>query len=335
MFAIPTLARMLAASLAALAMLSQATAEPLAARNGYPAQPIRFISPFPPGGGNDASTRWVTTRLTEATGQPSVVENRGGAGGNIGAKAVAEAKPDGYTVLTGQVSLMAVNPALYSAPGFDPLKNFVPITQINAAPLAIVVASASPLKSFADLVARSKGEPGRVTYATPGNGTLSHLVGVVLSKENGVPMTHVPYKGGAPAFTDLMGGQVDIFITVFGKAQLEMAQQGRLKFVATLSEERLEGLRQVPTLRESRALKDFSYKLWTGYFVRKDTPEPVVQTLYKALTATLSEPAVRAGLEAQSQQVSRPLSLQEAAQAYADGTAQFRALAKTIQLQPQ
>src|SRR5256885_1512398 len=113
MFAILNLARMLAASLAALAMLSQATAEPLAARNGYPAQPIRFISPFPPGGGNDASTRWVTTRLTEATGQPSVVENRGGAGGNIGAKAVAEAKPDGYTVLTGQVSLMAVNPALY------------------------------------------------------------------------------------------------------------------------------------------------------------------------------------------------------------------------------
>ena len=156
-----------------------------------------------------------------------------------------------------------------------------------------------------------------------------------MSHTLGVPMTHVPYKGGAPAFTDLMGGQVDIFITVFGKAQLEMAQQGRLKFVATLSEERLEGLRQVPTLRESRALKDFSYKLWTGYFVRKDTPEPVVQTLYKALTATLSEPAVRAGLEAQSQQVSRPLSLQEAAQAYADGTAQFRALAKTIQLQPQ
>ena len=151
MFATLNLARMLAASLAALAMLSQATAEPLAARNGYPGQPIRFISPFPPGGGNDASTRWVTTRLTEATGQPSVVENRGGAGGNIGAKAVAEAKPDGYTVLTGQVSLMAVNPALYSAPGFDPLKNFVPITQINADRYLPVDAGSIPMGELADV----------------------------------------------------------------------------------------------------------------------------------------------------------------------------------------
>ena len=209
---------------------------------------------------------------------------------------------------------------------------------ISVAPLAVIaradlpVSNGDELAAYAARVAR-EGRP--LTYASVGPGSFYHFMGEHMSHTLGVPMTHVPYKGGAPAFTDLMGGQVDIFITVFGKAQLEMVQQGRLKFVATLSEERLEGLKQVPTLRESRALKDFSYKLWTGYFVRKDTPEPIVQTLYKALTATLSDPAVRAGLEAQSQQVSRPLSLQEAAQAYADGTAQFRALAKTIQLQPQ
>lgn len=290
MFAIPTLARMLAASLAALAMLSQATAEPLAARNGYPAQPIRFISPFPPGGGNDASTRWVTTRLTEATGQPSVVENRGGAGGNIGAKAVAEAKPDGYTVLTGQVSLMAVNPALYSAPGFDPLKNFVPITQINAAPLAIVFASASPLKSFADLVARSKGEPGRVTYATPGNGTLSHLVGVVLSKENGVPMTHVPYKGAGPAINDLLGQQVDVLITSTSSVA-GMIQAGQVRALAVTSPRRIGVFGKVPTLEEL-GLRNARFEDWYGFFAPAGTPPERVAYLHDAIVRTLQLPEV-------------------------------------------
>ena len=290
MFAIPTLARMLAASLAALAMLSQATAEPLAARNGYPAQPIRFISPFPPGGGNDASTRWVTTRLTEATGQPSVVENRGGAGGNIGAKAVAEAKPDGYTVLTGQVSLMAVNPALYSAPGFDPLKNFVPITQINAAPLAIVVASASPLKSFADLVARSQGEPGRVTYATPGNGTLSHLVGVVLSKENGVPMTHEPYKGAGPAINDLLGQQVDVLITSTSSVA-GMIQAGQVRALAVTSPRRIGVFGKVPTLEEL-GLRNARFEDWYGFFAPAGTPPERVAFLHDAIVRTLQLPEV-------------------------------------------
>ena len=290
MFATLNLARMLAAGLAALAMLSQATAEPLAARNGYPAQPIRFISPFPPGGGNDASTRWVTTRLTEATGQPSVVENRGGAGGNIGAKAVAEAKPDGYTVLTGQVSLMAVNPALYSAPGFDPLKNFVPITQINAAPLAIVVASASPLKSLADLVARSKGEPGRVTYATPGNGTLSHLVGVVLSKENGVPMTHVPYKGAGPAINDLLGQQVDVLITSTSSVA-GMIQGGQMRALAVTSPRRIGVFGKVPTLEEL-GLHNARFEDWYGFFAPAGTPPERVAYMHEAIVKTLRLPAV-------------------------------------------
>jgi tripartite-type tricarboxylate transporter receptor subunit TctC len=152
-----------AAAWGAALALQGAAADPLPARNGYPTQAIRFISPFPPGGGNDATARLVTTRLAEITGQPAVVDNRGGAGGNIGAKAVADAKADGYTVLTSQVSIMAVNPALYAAPGFDPVKNFVPITQINAAPLALVVEANSPLKSFADLAAKAKAIPGTLT----------------------------------------------------------------------------------------------------------------------------------------------------------------------------
>lgn len=292
MFAISSLARFLACSMLGLAALAAwpARAEALPQRNGFPAQPIRFVSPFPPGGGNDASTRWVTTRLPEVTGQPAVVENRGGAGGNIGAKAVAEAKPDGYTLLTGQVSLMAVNPTLYGAPGFDPLKNFVPITQINAAPLAIVVPAASPLKSFADLAERSKSAPGRVTYATPGNGTLSHLVGVVLSKENGVPMTHVPYKGAGPAINDLLGQQVDVLITSTSSVA-GMIQSGQVRALAVTSPRRIGVFGKVPTLEEL-GYRNARFEDWYGFFAPAGTSPERVAYLHEAIVRTLRMPEV-------------------------------------------
>lgn len=291
MFASHSMARALAAGLAALALLPHAAAaEPLPQRNGFPGQPIRFISPFPPGGGNDASTRWVTTRLHEATGQPAVVENRGGAGGNIGAKAVAAARPDGYTVLTGQVSLMAVNPALYSVPGFDPLKSFVPITQITAAPLAIVVAADSPIKSFADLAARARSDPGKLTFATPGNGTLSHLVGVVLSRENGVAMTHVPYKGAGPAINDLLGQQVDVLITSTSSVA-GMIQTGRMRALAVTSARRIGVFGTVPTLEEL-GLRNARFEDWYGFFAPAGTPPERVAYLHDAIVRTLRLPEV-------------------------------------------
>ncbi len=276
--------------LAALAALAPAAAEPLAKRNGFPDQPIRFISPFPPGGGNDASTRWVTARLTDATGQPSVVENRGGAGGNIGARAVAEAKPDGYTLLTGQVSLLAVNPSLYKSPGFDPLKSFVPITQINAAPIAIVVAATSPIKSFADLAARTKSDPGKITFATPGNGTLSHLVGVVLAKENGVSMTHVPYKGAGPALNDLLGQQVDVMITSTSSVG-SMIQAGQIRALAVTSPRRIGVFAKVPTLEEM-GLRDTHFEDWYGFFAPAGTSPERVAYLNETIVRTLRTPEV-------------------------------------------
>lgn len=291
MFAFHSLSRVLATSLVALAMLSHtADAEPLPQRNGFPNQTIRFISPFPPGGGNDGSTRSVTTRLPEITGQPAVVENRGGAGGNIGAKAVADAKPDGYTVLTGQVSLMAVNPTLYKTPGFDPLKSFVPITQINAAPLAIVVATASPLKSFSDLVARTKSDPGKVTYATPGNGTLSHLVGVVLSNESGLTMTHVPYKGAGPAINDLLGQQVDVLITSTSSVA-GMIQAGQMRVLAVTSPRRIGVFSKVPTLEEL-GIRNALFEDWYGFFAPAGTPPERVAYLHEAIVRTLRLPEV-------------------------------------------
>ncbi|WP_417283955.1 Bug family tripartite tricarboxylate transporter substrate binding protein [Comamonas sp.] len=282
--------RSLATVLMGVVLVAQGYAQTLPQRNGFPSQPIRFVSPFPPGGGNDATTRWVTTRLPEVTGQPAVVENKGGAGGNIGAKAVTEAKSDGYTLLTGQVSLMAVNPTLYSAPGFDPLKNFIPVTQVNAAPLAIVVAAGSTLKSFADLAAKSKAEPGRVTYATPGNGTLSHLVGVVLSKESSVTMTHVPYKGAGPAINDLLGHQVDVLITSTSSVA-GMIQGGQMRALAVTSPRRVGVFGKVPTLEEL-GYKNTTFEDWYGFFAPAGTPPERVAYLNEAIVKTLRKPEV-------------------------------------------
>ncbi|HSV52190.1 MAG TPA: tripartite tricarboxylate transporter substrate binding protein [Burkholderiaceae bacterium] len=265
-------------------------AQAIAPVGGFPSQPIKFVSPFPAGGGNDATTRFVTTRLSEITGQSAVVDNRGGAGGNIGAKTVADAKADGYTVLTGQVSLMAVNPTLYAAPGFDPLKNFVPITQINAAPLALVVASGSPLKTFADLAAQIKAQPGKVTYASPGNGTLSHLVGVVLEKDSGLAMTHVPYKGAAPAITDLLGGQVDLLVSSTASVA-SFIQNGKMRALAVTSPRRIGVFAKVPTLEEL-GLRNMTFEDWYGFFAPAGTPPERVAYLHDSIVRALKQPEV-------------------------------------------
>jgi tripartite-type tricarboxylate transporter receptor subunit TctC len=258
--------------------------------NGYPSQPIKFVSPFPPGGGNDGNTRFVTSRLPDATGQSAVVDNKGGAGGNIGAKSVADAKPDGYTVLTGQVSLMAVNPSLYGSAGFDPLKDFVPITQINAAPIALVVAADSPLKNFADLQAASKRTGAKPTFATPGNGTLSHLVGVVLEKDGGVDMTHVPYKGAAPAITDLLGRQVDLLITSTSSVA-SFVQNGKMRVLAVTSPRRVGVFANSPTLEEL-GMKNMTFDDWYGFFAPSGTPPERVAYLNDAIVRTIRTPEV-------------------------------------------
>jgi tripartite-type tricarboxylate transporter receptor subunit TctC len=150
-----------------------------------------------------------------------------------------------------------------------------------------------------------------------------------------IPMTHIPYKGAAPANQDLLGGQVDIFLAPFGKSYEELQKQGKLKVLAMLNSERLESVKDYPAITESRSLKNFTFNIWTGYFVKKDTPEPIVQMIHKAITDSLTDPTVRGGLEANSQLVAKPLSLQAVGKAYTDGTSQFRAIAKSINLQPQ
>ena len=268
-----------------------ASAEPLPPVGDFPNRPIRFISAFPPGGGNDGAARTVSAHLQAATGQPTVVENRGGAGGNIGARAAIESKPDGYTVFTSQVSIMAVNPALYASAGFDPSKDFIPITQYSAAPLVLVVRAESPLQSFADVVAKSKSEPGKLTYASPGNGTLSHLVGVVLGKDHGVEMTHIPYKGSGPAVTDLLGGQVDLLVTSTSAAA-GMLQAGKMRALAVTSPRRSGVFEKVPSLEEL-GFAGARFEDWYGFFAPAGTPPERVDYLHKAIVRTLNLPQVK------------------------------------------
>jgi len=282
------------AALAFLATLATAPAaqaqQPLAPVGGFPSQPLRMVSPFPAGGGNDAVTRIVATRLSQVMGQSAVTDNRGGAGGNIGTRFVAEAKADGYTVLTSQVSIMAVNPTLYRSPGFDPVKQFVPVTQINAAPLAIVVAANAPWKTFAELATQAKAQPQKITYATPGNGTLSHLVGVVLDKDSSVALQHVPYKGAGPAINDLLGGQVDVLITSTSSVA-SFIQTGRMRALAVTSPRRLGVFAKVPTLEEL-GYRNARFEDWYGFFVPAGTAPERVALLNRAIVQVLQMPEV-------------------------------------------
>jgi tripartite-type tricarboxylate transporter receptor subunit TctC len=178
-----------------------------------------------------------------------------------------------------------------------------------------------------------EGKP--LTYASVGNGSLYHILGANMSNKLGVEMTHVPYKGGAPAVQDLMGGLVDIFITPYGKSYVEMVSTGKLKAVAALSTERQAAFKSVPTLNESKAFKGFVFDTWQTYFVRKDTPEPIVQALHKALSEVANDAGVRGSLESQGMIVPRPAALDKIARSYTDETAQYRAIAKSINLQAQ
>src|SRR6185436_4839866 len=179
------------------------------AQGDYPTRPIRLIVPFPPGGGTDILSRLVANKLTETYGWQIVVDNRPGAGGNIGLDSAAKAIPDGYTMVTGQTSNLAVNPSLYAKLPYDSIKDFAPVSIIASSPIAVMVAAKSPYKTIGDLVAAGKAKPGEVTYASTGNGTIGHLTGELLQRIAKVKYIHVPYKGAAQAMPDLIGGRIN------------------------------------------------------------------------------------------------------------------------------
>jgi tripartite-type tricarboxylate transporter receptor subunit TctC len=274
------------AALGALA-LGAATRDGALAQ-AWPARPIRLIVPFPPGGGTDVISRQLAERIGANTGWTVVIDNRAGAGGNIGLDAVAKAAPDGYTIGMGQAANLAINPTLYAKMPFDPLRDFAPIGSIASQGLVVVVSAKSPVQTLADLVAAAKAKPQAVSLAHAGNGTVGHLGGVMFARRAGVELLIVPYKGAAPAVTELMGGQVDV---LFGNplAVMPLVNSDVLRALAVTSPRRLAALAGVPTIAES-GYPGFEATNWSGLVAPARTPEGIVAQLNAQAVAALRRP---------------------------------------------
>ncbi len=303
----------------------------------FPSKPVTLLVPYPAGGISDVIARTVNNALAKQLGQPVIVENLGGASGAIAATKALNAPADGQLIFQGSPNELILAPLAISAVKFKS-EDFRLVQMIATAQIAFLARKDLPVNSvdeFLDYARKMAREGKPVTFASVGPGSFYHILGEHLAKTTGIPMTHVPYKGAAPANQDLIGGQVDIFLAPYGKMYDSLQKDGKIKILAMLNEKREDSTRQYPLITESKQLKDFDFNIWTGYFVRKDTPEPVVQALHKAITDTLSDPTVHAGLEANSQLTAKPLPLAAVGKAYADGTAKFRAIAKSINLQVQ
>lgn len=266
----------------------------LPAHAQYPAKPIRFIVPFPPGGGTDTNSRALTQRIAMNTGWSFVVENKPGAGGNIGAEQAAKAAPDGYTLVMGQTSNLAINPFLYAKPPFDAQKDFAPVALVSAVPLVIVAGARSPYRSMDDVVRAAKAKPDSVTFASPGNGTVGHLAGELIARTAGVKLVHVPYKGAGPALTDLIGGQVDLYLST-PQAAVGQIKAGTVHALAVTSPLRVAALPQVATLAEQK-LAAAEVSSWYGVLAPAGTPEPIVARLNAEVNKALAAPEVRESL---------------------------------------
>lgn len=263
----------------AAAMLALAVAVPGAAlaQDAYPSKPIRLLIPFPPAGGTDSLSRAIAYAIGNNTKWNFVLDNKPGAGGNIGLAEAARAAPDGYTIAMGQTANLAVNPALYSKMPFDPLKDFAPIALVSSQPLILVVDSKSPYKSLKDLVDAAKAQPGKINMASSSNGTIGHIGGELFQRRAGIRMTHVPYKGAGAAVTDLMGGSVECF---FGNTQAVggLVTGGKLRPLAVTSPKRLANFPDVPTVAEL-GYPGFEAATWSGLVAPVGTPKAVVDRL--------------------------------------------------------
>jgi tripartite-type tricarboxylate transporter receptor subunit TctC len=251
--------------------------------------------PFPPGGATDAAARLVAVKMGEHWGQPVVVDNRAGAGGNVGSDLVAKAAPDGYTLVMGVTGSHAINTSLYSRMPYDPVADFIAISQVAVVPNVLVVHPSVPAKNLAELVALAKKEPGKLNYASLGNGTAAHLGMEMLKSEAGVDIAHVPYKGSAPAVSDLLAGQVQMMVDGLPSA-LPHVKAGKLRAIALTSLRRAPSLPDLPTIAET--YPGFYADAWSGLFAPKGTPQPVVDKLSAEVERILKLPEVREKLTA-------------------------------------
>ena len=275
----------------ALMLLGQAHAQ-----TAWPAKPIRMIVGFAAGGSTDVTARIIAQALSERLGQPVVVENRGGAGGNIGADAVAKADPDGYTLLMATSSTFAANPNLYKTLPFDVQKDFAPITVTAFIPNLLVVNPSVPANNVADFIAYLKANPDKLNFASAGNGTSQHLSGELFNSLAGVRMTHVAYRGGAPAVSDLLGGQVQVIFAPLVEV-IQQVRAEKLKALGITTAKRSPLLPEVPTILES--LPGYEVALWNGLLAPAKTPPDIIDRINRATIEALRSPEVKAKLAEQ------------------------------------
>jgi tripartite-type tricarboxylate transporter receptor subunit TctC len=261
----------------------------------WPQKPITYIVPFPPGGTTDILARTIALKLGPALGTTIVVENKPGAGGNIGSDFVAKAKPDGYTILGGTISSHAINPSIYKTMPYDALKSFQPITLIGTNANVLVVSAGSPFKSVPDVIAAAKAKPGTISFASAGNGTSQHLSGELFKSLAGIQMEHVPYKGSGPAIQDVMAGHVPMMFDTTVVAAPHI-QSGKLRALAVTSAKRVKSLPNVPTMVEA-GVPGYDLVSWQGIFAPAGTPKDVVQRLNAELVKILKQPDVRERFE--------------------------------------
>ncbi|WP_090139276.1 tripartite tricarboxylate transporter substrate binding protein [Limnohabitans sp. DM1] len=261
----------------------------------YPSKPVTVVVPQAAGGANDAIARVIAQKLSEQMSQSFVVDNRTGAGGNVGTVAVARAKADGYTLMITADSSMVINPSLYKITGFDPIKDFEPVGTVATAGYVLVAHPAFPAKSTAELIALAKQQPGKINIGSAGNGTLNHLIGEMLGKAAGIDLVHVPYKGSAAAVTDLIAGQVQVSVQSL-PSSIAFIRSGKIKVLGVVNPQRLPALPDAPTMGET--LKGFGATPWYGLFVPAGTPKPIVAQLNAEIAKALESKDVQERLAA-------------------------------------
>ena len=267
---------------------------PATAQQGeYPTRPIKIIVCLPPGGGVDTVTRVISDRLQRRLGQPIVIENKGGQSGNLGAEAVFLAEPDGYTLLASQPAPITTNPLLYKSLSFDPAR-FTPVAVMTTIPNTLTVRADFPAKNVQEFIAYAKANPGKVSYASQGNGTTSHLTAVMFEQATGAKLLHVPYRGTAPAINDLMGGHVDAFFNELATS-MELHKAGKARILAVTTAARVPELPDVPTLQEA-GLSGFVSDTWNAISAPPKTPAPIVAKLNAAINEVLKAPEMQAHL---------------------------------------
>ena len=282
----------------ALLALALACVSPASADDAYPVKPIRIFVGFAPGGGTDVMARIVAPRMSERLGQPVIIENRPGAGGNLATEVVAKAAPDGYTLLMGTIAALAINPSLFRNLPFDPVKDLTTISMGVTLANVVVVNSSLTARTLPELIALAKQQPGKISYSSSGNGTAGHLSGALFESMANVSLLHVPYKSGGQAMTDLIGGQVNMSFAAAPGA-IPQIKAGKIRALAVTPHIRSAFLPEVPTVAEASGIKGYESSNWYGLVGPARLPKSIVDKLNAAMVATLNEPATREKLALQ------------------------------------